>query len=153
MKLGELVVELSTKGNTKELEKTLNQLKEAEKKVAAQLKLTRDLAKAETEEEKKLIKKNHAQKEEIASLEKVIKANKERNKTITDGIKGFTRFIGAVSLTIGVLDRLVNSSAKANQGILTLSQTSGIDVNTINKYRAPAKRRGRFYICTIFAFL
>ena len=79
MKLGELFIELGTKGNTKELEKTLKQLKEAEKKTAAQIKLNKDLAKATTDEEKALIKKNYAQKQEIASTEKVINKSKERN--------------------------------------------------------------------------
>lgn len=139
MKLGELFIELGTRGNTKELEKTLKQLKQAEKETSAQIKLNKDLSKATSEEEKALIKKNYAQKKEIDSTEKVIQRNKERNKTIIDGVKGFTRFIGAVSLTIGVLDRLVNSSAKANQSILTLSQTSGVDVNTLNKYASAAK--------------
>lgn len=139
MKLGELFVELGTKGNTKELEKTLKQLKEAEKEVAAQIKLNKDLAKATSDEEKALIKKNYAQKQEIAATEKVINKNKERNKTIVEGIKGFTRLIGTISLAIGVLDRFANASAKSNQNILTLSQNSGIDVNTINKYASAAR--------------
>lgn len=139
MKLGELFIELGTKGNTKELEKTLKQLKEAEKKTAAQIKLNKDLAKATTDEEKALIKKNYAQKQEIASTEKVINKGKERNKTILAGVKGFTRLIGAISLAIGVMDRFANASAKTNQSILTLSQTSGVDVNTINKYASAAR--------------
>lgn len=139
MKLGELFIELGTKGNTKELEKTLKQLKEAEKKTAAQIKLNKDLAKATSDEEKALIKKNYAQKQEIASTEKVINKSKERNKTILAGIKGFTRLIGAISLAIGVMDRFANASAKTNQSILTLSQTSGVDVNTINKYASAAR--------------
>ena len=139
MKLGELIVELGTKGNTKELEKTLKQLKEAEKKVSAQIKLNKDLAKAETEEEKSLIRKNHAQKQEIASLEKSINKNKERNKVIIDSIKGFTRLIGTISLAIGVLDRFANASAKTNQGILTTALTSGVSADTINKYASAAR--------------
>ena len=139
MKLGELFIELGTKGNTKELEKTLKQLKEAEKKTAAQIKLNKDLAKATTDEEKALIKKNYAQKQEITSTEKVINKSKERNKTILAGVKGFTRLIGAISLAIGVMDRFANASAKTNQSILTLSQTSGIDINTINKYASAAR--------------
>lgn len=139
MKLGELFIELGTKGNTKELEKTLKQLKEAEKKTTAQIKLNKDLAKATTDEEKALIKKNYAQKQEIASTEKVINKSKERNKTILAGIKGFTRLIGTISLAIGVMDRFANASAKTNQSILTLSQSSGVDVNTINKYASAAR--------------
>ena len=139
MKLGELFIELGTKGNTKELEKTLKQLKEAEKKTAAQIKLNKDLAKATTDEEKALIKKNYAQKQEIASTEKVINKSKERNKTILASVKGFTRLIGAISLAIGVMDRFANASAKTNQSILTLSQSSGVDINTINKYASAAR--------------
>ena len=139
MKLGELIIELGTKGNTKELEKTLSQLKDAEKKTAAQIKLNKDLAKATSEEEKKLIRKNHAQKEEIALTEKTIKKNNERNKSIKAGIKGFSTFISAVSLAIGVLDRFINVSAKSNQNLLTLSKTSGVNLNTINKYTSAAR--------------
>ena len=139
MNLGELIIKIGTEGNTKELEKALKKMKEAEKETAAQIKLNKDLSKATSDEEKALIKKNYAQKQEIASTEKMIQKGKERNKTLMAGIQGFTRFIGAVSLTIGVLDRLVNASAKANQSILTLSQTSGIDVNTINQYASAAK--------------
>lgn len=139
MKLGELFIELSTKGNTKELEKTLKQLKQAEKETAAQIKLSRDLSNATTDEEKALIKKNYAQKKEIDSTQRSINKAKEHNKAIIAGIKGLTGYVAAISLTIGVLDRMVNASAKANQSILTLSQTSGIDVNTINRYASAAR--------------
>jgi len=139
MKLGELFVELGTKGNTKELEKTLKQLKEAEKKTAAQIKLNKDLAKATTDEEKTLIKKNYAQKQEISTTEKLINKNKERNKTIAAGAKNFLSFISAVSLAIGVLDRFINASAKSNQSILTLSQSSGVSIESINKYASAAR--------------
>ena len=139
MKLGELFIELSTKGNTKELEKTLKQLKQAEKETAAQIKLSRDLSNATTDEEKALIKKNYAQKKEIDATQRSINKAKEHNKAIIAGIKGLTGYVAAISLTIGVLDRMVNASAKANQSILTLSQTSGIDVNTINKYASAAR--------------
>ncbi|MBO7696255.1 MAG: hypothetical protein J6T10_26765 [Methanobrevibacter sp.] len=139
MKLGELIVELGTKGNTKELEKTLSQLKEAEKKLSAQIKLNKDLAKATTEEEKALIREHAALKNEISAVEKSINKNKERNKTIAESVKGFTRLIGAISLAIGVMDRFANASAKTNQNVLTTAQTSGVDVNTINKYASAAK--------------
>lgn len=139
MKLGELFIELSTKGNTKELEKTLKQLKQAEKETAAQIKLSRDLSNATTDEEKALIKKNYAQKKEIDATQRSINKAKEHNKAIIAGIKGLTGYVAAISLTIGVLDRMVNASAKANQSILTLSQSSGVDVNTINKYASAAR--------------
>lgn len=139
MKLGELVVELITKGNTKELKKTLDQLKQAEKETRAQIKLNKDLASATTEEEKALIRENAAQKQQIAATEKVIKKNKERNKTIVDGIKGFTRLIGTISLAVGVLDRFANASAKTNQNVLTMAQVSGVDANVINKYTSAAR--------------
>ena len=141
MKLGDLFIELGTKGNTKELEKTLKQLKEAEKKTAAQIKLNKDLAKATTDEEKALIKKNFAQKQEIANTEKVINKSKERNKAILAGVKSFTAFVSAVSLAIGVLDRFVNASAKSQQSVQTFSQMSGISVDTINKYASAARSK------------
>lgn len=141
MKLGDLFIELGTKGNTKELEKTLKQLKEAEKKTAAQIKLNKDLTKATTDEEKALIKKNYAQKQEIQATEKAINKSKERNKAILAGVKGFTAFVSAVSLAIGVLDRFVNASAKSQQSVQTFSQMSGISVDTINKYASAARSK------------
>lgn len=139
MKLGELFVQLGTKGNTKELEKTLKQLKQAEKETAAQIKLNKDLAKATTDEEKALIKKNYAQKKEIDTTEKAITKNNERNKSLIAGVRGFTAFIGAVSLSIGVLDRFINASAKSNQSIITLAQSSGVSLGTLNKYASAAR--------------
>lgn len=134
MKLGELFIKLSTKGDTKNLEKALKQLKEAEKETRTQLKLKRDLAKATTEEEKELIRKNYAQKKEIDVTQKLLNKQKERNQAIMAGVKGFAGFVTAVSLAIGVLDRFVNSSAKANQSVLTISQSSGMSADLINKY-------------------
>lgn len=134
MKLGELFIKLSTKGDTKNLEKALKQLKEAEKETRTQLKLKRDLAKATTEEEKQIIRKNHAQKKEIDVTQKLLNKQKERNQAIMAGIKGFAGFVTAVSLAIGVLDRFINSSAKANQSVLTISQSSGMSADLINKY-------------------
>lgn len=134
MKLGELFIKLSTKGDTKNLEKALKQLKEAEKETRTQLKLKRDLAKATTEEEKELIRKNYAQQKEIDVTQKLLNKQKERNQMIMAGIKGFAGFVTAVSLAVAVLDRFVNASAKANQSVITMAQSSGISADTINKY-------------------
>ena len=134
MKLGELFIKLTTKGNTKELEKALKQLKEADKETSRQLKLKKDLAKATTDEEKQLIKKNYEQKREIDATQKLINKQKERNQAIISSIKGFAGFVSAVSLAVGVLDRFVNANAKANQSVLTISKSTGISADTINKY-------------------
>ena len=72
MKLGELFIQLGVKGSTKELDKTIKQLEEAEKKSSRLIKYRKDLAKASSEEEKALIKKNFAQKTELEKLDKDI---------------------------------------------------------------------------------
>lgn len=141
MKLGELIIEIATKGNTKNLEKALKELKEAERETSRQLKLKKALAKAETEEEKQLIKKNYAQKQEIATTQKLLNQQKQRNQAIISGIKGFAGYVTAISLAIGVLDRFINKQAKADQSILTASQTSGIDVDVINKYASAGRSK------------
>ena len=141
MKLGELIIEIATKGNTKNLEKALKELKEAERETSRQLKLKKALAKAETEEEKQLIKKNYAQKQEIATTQKLLNQQKQRNQAIISGIKGFAGYVTAISLAIGVLDRFINKNAKAHQSILTASQTSGIDVDVINKYASAGRSK------------
>lgn len=134
MKLGELFIQLTTQGDTKKLEKALKHLKEAEKETRTQLKLKRDLAKATTDEEKEIIRKNYAQQKEIDCTQRLLNKQKERNQAIMSGIKGFAGFITAVSLAVAVLDRFVNASAKANQSVLTVSQISGMSSDLINKY-------------------
>lgn len=138
MKLGEFFISLGIKGNTKELETTQKRLKELEKSTRKRIKYLKDLKKAETDEEKQLVKENYQQNLQIDKNEKLIEGRKEFNKTLDNSIKGFSRFITGVSLAVGVLDRLINANAKANRSVLTLSKTSGVSLDEINKYASSA---------------
>lgn len=134
MKLGELFIQLGVKGSTKELDKTIKQLEEAEKKSSRLIKYRKDLAKASSEEEKALIKKNFAQKTELENLN-IQKKGLEQNKNSLMGVvKGIGAFVAGISLAYHAVDRMVNSLAVANSRMIAFQRQTGISFASLNKY-------------------
>ena len=60
MNIGEFIIKIGTQGDTKELEKAIKKLEDAEKKSRRLIKTKQALAKATDDEERALIKKNAA---------------------------------------------------------------------------------------------
>lgn len=134
MKLGEFFIQLGVKGDTKKLKETLDDLKEAEEKTARKIKLEEKLAKAETDEQKALIKKNHEQKEEIVTQEKSLKGLQKKEVAMQAQIATFFKMIAILTTVAVAYDRLATSIAKAGQQAITFSRTSGMGLDTLNKY-------------------
>jgi hypothetical protein len=134
MQIGELFIQLGVKGDTKELDKTIKQMDEAQKKNKELLKYRQALAKAETQSEKALVKKNFADKIQLENLKKQSTAIKQQNANWVGLAKGVLGFIGAAALAYKAMDRLITSFASANQQMITFQRTTGLSFQSLNKY-------------------
>lgn len=134
MKLADFFIQLGVKGDTKELDKTIKQLEEAEKQSSRLIKYRKDLAKATTEQEKALIKKNFADKIGLENAKKQKGALVEQKNAIMGVVKGLSAFaIGSV-IAYKAVDRMVNSLAIANSRMIAFQRQTGISFASLNKY-------------------
>lgn len=134
MKLGDFFIQLGVKGDTKKLNETIRQLEEAEKATRRQIKYQQDLAKAETEEQKALIRKNYYQNKAL-DLAKKEKAGLDEHKHAMLGVaKGITAFVAGIALAYNAVDRMVNSLASANAIMIAFQRQTGISFASLNKY-------------------
>lgn len=133
MNIGEFIIKIGTQGDTKELEKSIKKLEEAEKKTRRHIKTLQDLAKATSDEEKELIKKNEAQQDEIDNLKASKDEHDALDASMQKNIMTSVKMIGAISATIVVLDRLGNSLIKANQMYITFEKQSGMSISRLNR--------------------
>lgn len=134
MKLGELFVQLTTKGDTKELDKTLKQLESAHKQNVIDIRTKKELAKATTEEEKALIKKNTEVEKGIAKTKQSKEEQQAHNAAIKSAVMGFTAFVAGATIAYNAINRMINALADANQKIISFNRQTGISIGTLNKY-------------------
>lgn len=134
LKIGEFFIQLGVKGDTKELDKSIKQMEEAQKRNKDLLKYRQDLAKAETQSEKALVKKNFADKIQLENMKKQSASIKQQNANWVGLAKGVLGFIGAATLAYKAMDRLITSFASANQQMITFQRTTGLSFNSLNKY-------------------
>lgn len=134
MKLGELFVQLTTKGDTKELDKTLKQLETAHKQNVIDLKTKKELAKATTEEEKSLIQKNAQNEKDILNTKNAITAQRTHVTALRGTVMAFTALVAGATIAYNAINRMVNALADANQKIINFNRQTGISLGTLNKY-------------------
>ena len=142
MNLGEFIIKIGTQGDTKELEKAIKKLEEAEKKTRRMIKVQQDLAKATNEEEKALINKNAAQQDELDGLKAVKSEQEALNSSMQKSIGTALKMVGAFGATVTMLDRLGNSLIKANQMYITFEKQSGISISRLNRMAGIAQMAG-----------
>lgn len=154
--LGELFIELGVIGNTKELDKALNTMKETIKAVDKQIQQSKrlrryreELAKATTKGEKDAIKnefaltvKKNKLLEQKDAIEKNIGANKQLANNIAGVVKGVTAFVGTVTLAVAAVNKLTNQLVQSNQAFLNLTRTSDISLKTFQKWDSVGKMLG-----------
>ena len=166
MKLGELFINLGVKGSTKELDKTIEQLENAKKKLQDNQKQAErtgqkyellknylnDLKNATNDNEKALIKKAFANKIEVLNAQKSIEATdeqikgqKELKNQLTENAKKFLKIVGILgaftAAAVGAyraVDRMVNRLAQANSTFITFQRTTGLNLASLNKYASAA---------------
>lgn len=142
MNLGEFIIKIGTQGDTKQLDEAIQKLSKAEKETRKQIKLLHDLAKATTDEEKELIRKNAAQQDEIENLKEVKEKQDAVNTSIRQGILTSMKMVGAISATIVALDRMGNSLLKNNQSYITFEHQTGMSINRLNRMSTLAQLSG-----------
>ena len=134
MKLGEFFVQLGVKGDTKELDKTIKQLEEAEKQSSRLIKYRKDLAKATNEQEKALIKKNFADKVSLENAKKQKGALVAQRNALMGVVKGLGAFAIGAMIAYKAVDRMANSLAIANSRMIAFQRQTGISFASLNKY-------------------
>ncbi len=142
MNLGEFIIKIGTQGDTKALDEAIKKMSEAEKKTRKQIKLMQDLAKATSDEEKALIQKNTAQQDELESLKAAKAEHDALNSSVQKNIMSALKFIGTISATVVMLDRMGNSLLKSNQQYITFEKQSGIAIGRLNKMAGLAQLSG-----------
>lgn len=142
MNIGEFIIKIGTQGDTKGLDDAIKKMSEAEKKTRKQIKLMQDLAKATSEQEKELIKKNAAQQDELEGLKAVKSEQKALNDAMKSNIMTAVKFIGAISGTVLALDRMGNSLIKSNQLYTTFERQTGISTGRLNRLSTLAQLSG-----------
>ena len=142
MKLGELFIEIVTKGDANKLKESIRELEKAERKTRRQIELQQKLAQATSEEEKSLLRLNAKQQQQIDNLKEAEKEQSSFNNAIMGGIGLALRMGAAISGTIVVLDRLGNSLLKANQQYITFGKQTGISISSLNKMSGLASLSG-----------
>lgn len=134
MKLADFFVQLGVKGDTKELDKTIKQLEEAERKSSQLIKYRKDLAKAATDEEKALVKKNFADKINLENARKQKTVLTDQHNALMGIIKGLGAFTIGATIAYKAIDRMVNSLATANSRMIAFQRQTGISFASLNKY-------------------
>ena len=134
MKLGEFFIQLGVKGDTKEIDKTIKQLEEAEKQSSRLIKYRKDLAKATNEQEKALIKKNFANKVSLENAKKQKSALVEQRNVLMGVVKGLGAFAIGTMIAYNAVDRMINSLAIANSRMIAFQRQTGISFESLNKY-------------------
>ena len=142
MNLGEFIIKIGTKGDTKEIEKTRKRLEEAEKSYRRFVKMQQELAKAETKEEKAQIKQSYARQEQIEKLKEAESAQKGLTASVGSGIRSALTMIGAIAGMVIALDRLGNSLLKNNQMYVTFNRQTGISIDRLNRMTGVARLSG-----------
>lgn len=154
--LGELFIELGVVGDTKELKKTLEDMKEGlrltQKEIALnklKLKLINDISKAQTPEQKKRVTSLYLQerkaildKDNIANIGKQIAGNKALAANLAGVVKGVGAVIGALTAAAIAMNKFTNDLVQSNQAMLDLTRTSDITLGTFQKWGSIGKMLG-----------
>ena len=142
MNLGEFIIKIGTKGDTKELEKARKSLESAEKAYRRQIKMQKELAKAESEEEKEQIKQSYARQEQIEKLKDAESAQKNLTTSMIGAIRQGMVMLTTISGMVIALDRLGNSLLKNNQAYITFNRQTGISIGNLNRMAGVARLSG-----------
>lgn len=142
MKIGEFFIDITTKGNTKELDNTAKKLAEVEKKTRSLSNYLKRLAQATTESEKKLVKENFAQQVKLEKLNKIRAEQNALNTSMRQGLISSLKWIGGLKLAIITLDRLGNSLIRSNQAYITFEKQTGISSNRLMRMSTLAQLSG-----------
>lgn len=134
MKLGEFFIQLGVKGSTKEIDKTIKQLEEANAELKAQIKLEKELAKATTEEQKTQIKKSFEIEKQLRQAKKQKEAFVAQKSAMMGVVAGVGAFVGAMAIAYKAVDRMANSLSIANAKMIAFQRQTGISFASLNKY-------------------
>ena len=142
MNLGEFIIKIGTKGDTKEIEKTRKRLEEAEKAYRRMVKMQKELARTENLEEKEQIKQSYARQEQIEKLKDAESAQKNLNTSMVGAIRQGMVMLTTITGMVIALDRLGNSLLKNNQLYVTFNQQTGISIGRLNRIAGVARLSG-----------
>ena len=137
MKLGDFFVEIGIQADKKSIqavEEHITALKKLHREVKREIQLEKELAEATTEEQKARIRKKYEVEKQIDAEEENIKQQKASISNFKGMVKGALGVVGAISLVIGVIDKMTMSLARNNQRLMNFQHQTGISISTLNKY-------------------
>ena len=139
----------------KKLSENKQEAQETAKKYELLSKYLKDLKNASSGQEKALIKKTFVEKINIANIDKQLRktnqqlnANKKQSQGLSllsnimkGNVSGALKMAGALGIFVSsaiiaykTVDRLINSLASANQGMINFQRQTGISFASLNKY-------------------
>ena len=134
MKLGDLFIDIITRGNAKELEKANKELEKADKIQQKSAQTTQKKSKAE--------KNANAQTtQDLRKLSGVVKGLSGGIKGVGSALSSAGGLVGAVGAVVSAVtvaymavDRMVTSLSQANQQMISFQRQTGISFTSLNKY-------------------
>lgn len=139
MKLGELFINIITKGDTKKLDEAQKKLEKAQKTSEKGLKQGKKEAKANNDVAKSITGIANAVKSLSGGLKGTggaISALGAMGGAAGTTVVAVGALVTGVTLAYAAVDRMVTSLAQANQQMITFQRTTGISFQSLNKYAA-----------------
>ncbi|MBQ2175354.1 MAG: hypothetical protein II453_09905 [Alphaproteobacteria bacterium] len=156
MKIADFFINIGTQGDTKELDKAIKKMDEAQAKEKARaqfkekiVRINRLIEKATKAEQverlksiKNQIKDNYVNDIKLKRLKAQSASIKEQNAQWIGLVKGVTAFVTGVTTAVFMMDRLSNSVLKTNQLYTNFSKQTGISIGNLNRMAGLAKLSG-----------
>ncbi len=156
MKIADFFINIGTQGDTKELDKAIKKMDEAQAKEKARaqfkekiVRINRLIEKAtKTEQVERLkniknqIRDNYVNDIKLKKLKAQSASLKEQNAQWIGLVKGVTGFVTGVTGAVFMMDKLANSVLKTNQLYTNFSKQTGISIGNLNRMAGLAKLSG-----------
>lgn len=156
MKIADFFINIATKGDTRELDKTIQKMEQAQAKEKARvqfkekiLRINKLIEKATKTEQidrlkniKNQIRDNYVNQVRLTRLKEQNAALKEQQAHWVGMVKGVAAFAASIGGALVLMDKLSNSVLKTNQLYTNFSRQTGISIGSLNKMAGVAKLSG-----------
>lgn len=156
MKIADFFINISTKGDTRELDKTIQKMEQAQAKEKARvqfkekiLRINKLIEKATKTEQierlkniKNQIRDNYVNQVRLTRLKDQNAALKEQHAHWVGMVRGVAAFAASIGTALVLMDKLSNSVLKTNQLYTNFSRQTGISIGSLNKMAGVAKLSG-----------
>lgn len=156
MKIADFFINIGTKGDTRELDKTIQKMEQVQAKEKARvqfkekiLRINKLIEKATKTEQierlkniKNQIRDNYVNQVRLTRLKDQNAALKEQHAHWVGMVRGVAAFAASIGTALVLMDKLSNSVLKTNQLYTNFSKQTGISIGSLNRMAGVAKLSG-----------